>query len=149
MENQFIHRILDSRLQLEFDFAVVISITVNTADSRKVMQRPTVSQHASGGFRFSPVAITALRLDCPGFLSLLNRGLSVSLVGVWSPCPGLKLVPRPLSFIRMMDMIQALAARDRGNGGPCRISPFRGMVHIPKIQDLEPISFNYQLRYQT
>jgi hypothetical protein len=49
VENQFIHRILDSRLQLEFDFAVVISITVNTADSRKVMQRPTVSQHASGG----------------------------------------------------------------------------------------------------
>jgi hypothetical protein len=36
-------------LQLEFDFAVVISTIVNTADSRKVMQRPIVPQQVSGG----------------------------------------------------------------------------------------------------
>jgi hypothetical protein len=37
----------------------------------------------------------------------------------------------------MMDMIQALAARDRGNGGPCRISPFRGMVQVAPIHRAE------------
>jgi len=32
-----------------------------------------------------------------------------------------------------MDMIQALAARDRGNGGPCRISPVRGMAQVAPL----------------